>query len=106
MVIIQRKTYKLDLFESGFMPDKVLIIHREHGFIDRQLFGLWAETVLFPEIERRRIEYQYGGNAVLILDGYTSHEFDWFLDEALVQYVTLHVLPPHSSDKMQALDLR
>jgi hypothetical protein len=108
MIIIQRKTYEIDLFESGFTPDKVLIVHGERGFIDRTLFDLWAGTMFFPEIERRRLEYQYDGPPVLILDGCTSHESDWFLDEALTQQATLHtlhVLPPHSSDKMQALDL-
>jgi hypothetical protein len=82
-----------------------LIVRRERGFIDRQLFDLWAETVFFPEIGRQRLEYQYGGDAVLILDGCTSHESDWFPDEALVRHVTLHIMPPHSSDKTQALDL-
>jgi hypothetical protein len=37
--------------------------------------------------------------------GRTSHESDLFLDEALTHHVTLHVLPPQSSDKTQALDL-
>jgi hypothetical protein len=61
--------------------------------------------MLFPESERQRIEYQYDGDAVPILDGCTSHESDWFLNEALMRHVTLHVLPRHSSDKTQALDL-
>jgi hypothetical protein len=34
MITIQRKTSELKLFESGFPPDKVLIVHRERGFID------------------------------------------------------------------------
>jgi hypothetical protein len=83
----------------------VLIVHRERFFIDRTLFDLWAGTVLFPEIQRRRIEYHYDGPAVLILDGCTSHKSNWFLDVALTHQVTLHVLPAHSSDKTQALDL-
>jgi hypothetical protein len=103
--LIQRKTSELKLFESGFPPDKVLFVHREGGFIDRILFDLWVETVLFPGIPRRRIEYQYEGNAILILDGCPLHESDWFLDEALTQNVTLHAFPPHSSDKTQAVDL-
>jgi hypothetical protein len=34
MIIIQRKMHELELFESGFALDKVLIIHREGDFID------------------------------------------------------------------------
>jgi hypothetical protein len=105
MIIIQRKTYEIDLLESGFTPDKVLILHRERGFIDRMLFDHCAETVFFPEIERRRIEYHYDGHAVLILGGCTSHESDWCLDEPVTQELIVHVLPPHSSDNKQALDL-
>jgi hypothetical protein len=52
MIIIQRKTYELEPFEAGCTPYKMLIVHRERGFIDRTLLGLWAETVLFPEIQR------------------------------------------------------
>jgi hypothetical protein len=61
--------------------------------------------VLFPEIQRRRIGYQYEGNSVMILDGCAFHESDWFLDEALIRNAKLHMLPPHSSDEAQGLDL-
>jgi hypothetical protein len=35
MVIIQRKTSEVGLFESGFTPEKVVTVHRERGFIGR-----------------------------------------------------------------------
>jgi hypothetical protein len=38
--------------------------------------------VLFPEIEKRRAQFEYGGDAVLIIDGCTCHDSDWLLDEA------------------------
>jgi hypothetical protein len=61
--------------------------------------------VFFSEIERRRIEYDSDGHAVLILDGCTSHESDWCLVEGLAHQLILHVLPPHSSENKQALGL-
>jgi hypothetical protein len=33
MVIVQRKTYEVDLCESGFTPEAVMIVHCERGFI-------------------------------------------------------------------------
>jgi hypothetical protein len=71
------KNERARAFESGFTPDEVLIVHRERSFIDRTLFDLWVETLLLPEIQRRRIECQHEGNAVLILHGCASHESDW-----------------------------
>jgi hypothetical protein len=43
----------------------MLIVHRKCGFINRNLFQLWAERVLFPAIERRCVEYDYEGDAVI-----------------------------------------
>jgi hypothetical protein len=106
MIIIQRKAYELERFESNFIPDKMLIVHRERAFIVRPLFDLWAESVLYPEIQGPFIEYQHEGNAVLILDGCNSHESDGLLGEALKRNVAVHALAAHSSRKTQVLDLR
>jgi hypothetical protein len=74
MAIIQRKTYEIELSDVGLTPESVMIVHREHGFIDRVLFELWAATVLFPEIERRHTHVGYAGDAIVILDGCTCHD--------------------------------
>jgi hypothetical protein len=71
----------------------------------------WALTasrfslLLLPEIQQRCIEYQYEGNAFPIIDGCTSQESDWFLDEALMWNMRFHVVLRHLSDHKQALDL-
>jgi hypothetical protein len=105
LVIVQRETDEVDSIESGFTREKVLIVHRERGFIDRNLFGEWAGATFFPEVQRRRAEFDYAGPVVLIFDRCACHSSDWFLDEALALRVELHFLPPHSSDKTQPLDL-
>jgi hypothetical protein len=61
--------------------------------------------VLFPDIELRRTFDSDTGDAVLIFDGCTCHESDWFLDEAVAKELVLHCLAPHSSDKTPPLDL-
>jgi hypothetical protein len=79
--------------------------HCERSSFDPTLFDNWAETGLFAEIQRRRIDTHHDRPAVLILDDCTAHESDWLLDEPVTHHVTLHVPPPHSSDQTQALDL-
>jgi hypothetical protein len=53
MVISPRKPIEIALFESGFTPANAMSVHRERGFVDRTLFQLWANRVLFSGIERR-----------------------------------------------------
>jgi hypothetical protein len=77
-------------FEPGLTPANVLIVHHKRGFINRNLFQLWSERLLFPAIERRRVEYDYEGDAVVIPDGCTRDDSDWFLDESLARGVILH----------------
>jgi hypothetical protein len=105
LVIVQRKTDEVDIIESGLTNNKVRIVHREGGFIGRNLFGEWAGATFFPEVQRRRAEFDYAGPVVLILDRCACHTSDWFLDEALALRVELHFLPPHSPDKTQPFDL-
>jgi hypothetical protein len=105
VVIVQWKMYEIDLCESGLTPEAVMIVHRERGFIDRNLFDLWASRVLFPEIERRHGRFHSMGDVIVRIDGCACHGSDCFLDEASAQNVILYWLPPHSSDKVQPLDL-
>jgi hypothetical protein len=97
--------YHLEIFESEFTSDNMLIVHQERGLIDRTFFDLWAQTMLSPKSRWRRIEYQYEGKVVLILADCTSHESNGLLDEALVWNGTLHELPLQSSNKASVRDL-
>jgi hypothetical protein len=91
VVVVQRKTNGINLCESRFTPEAVMIVHRRRGFIDRNLFDLWESRVLFPEIERRREHFHYMGDVIVLIDGRTYYDFDWFRDEALARNVILHV---------------
>jgi hypothetical protein len=79
IITLQRKTHEADPFQAGFRPANLLIVDCERGFIDRSLFQLWAEKVLFPEIERRRVKYNYKVDAAAILDECISHDSPGFL---------------------------
>jgi hypothetical protein len=101
MMIAEREIYQVNLNEAGPPPAHVLIVHRKCGFINRNQFQPWAERMLFPAIERRRVECDYEGDAIVIPDGCTSHDSDWPLEEALARLVILPWLPLHSCDKTQ-----
>ena len=51
------------------------------------------------------MKYQYDAEAILLLDGWTSHTSDIFLDECSFQNVYPFFEPAGSSDQVQALDL-
>jgi hypothetical protein len=77
----------------------------ESGFITTQIFEPWAQKVLFPDIIMAREQFEYPGSAHLLLDGYSCHLSDMFLDDCIFFELHLHYLPPHSSDQTQPLDL-
>lgn len=104
-IVTPRKTIELELYESGYTPDKVYLDHQENGFFDTNCFVGWASTKLFPEIEMKRKFFNYGGEVLLIIDGFVAHACDWFLDECSKKGVIPFWLPAHASDQCQPLDL-
>jgi hypothetical protein len=56
MIIVQRKTHEVDPFAATFTPVKVLAVHRKRNFTGRNLFRPCVEQMLFPGIERQRVE--------------------------------------------------
>lgn len=103
-IAIHRKTVETELFQCGYLNDKVNIYYQEKGFFNTDCFQQWAEKCLFPEIRERRKKYNYDGLALVILDGFEPHNCDFFLDECTYNNVCPLFLPPHSSDQCQPLD--
>jgi hypothetical protein len=81
LVILQRSTCEMELYQIGYTPRNAMLRHQENGFIDTPLFNEWTDEVLFPYIMRTRAELGYQGPALVILDGCTSHGSDDFLDK-------------------------
>jgi hypothetical protein len=105
LIIVNRETCEAERFQIGYTPEKVLYPSQENGFITAELFAWWAPEVLFPHITAAREKLQYTGHAVVILDGWTSHGSDDFLDECTHRGTETLFLPSHSSDLTQPLDL-
>ena len=66
-----------------------------------ELIRNWFEHVFFPELRRKREEEcertGYDGNAVLILDGFSSHKLAFESFDLKEEHLTLVYLVPHSS---------
>ena len=106
VIIIPRKTIEEEMLQVGYRPENGYhIVSQEAGFITSLIWDFWTETVFIPEVQRRRKQYGYSGEAVILLDGCSSHSTDYFLDECLYNGVTTFRAPAHSSDQCQVLDL-
>lgn len=105
MIVTPRKRIALNLKYHGYTDDVCSIVHQESGFVNAAVFDYWATTILFPEITHRRTLYNYQGEALLMLDGCTSHFSDFFLDECTYFNVHPWQEPAGTSDQVQALDL-
>ena len=105
MILLSRKTIEGDIFLSGYNESNVLFAHQKNGFMTASLFEFWAENIFFEEIERKRVQYNYQGPALLLLDGLKCHCSDKFLVECQDRNIYTLFLVPHSSDRCQPLDL-
>jgi hypothetical protein len=105
MVIISRHTVDLDLTLLGVLDRNWHICHRPNRFIDRALFERWFVNIFLKEIAERRPESHYDGPAMLIIDGCTAHDGDFFLDLCMEQNIIPIPIPLHSSHFVQSLNL-
>jgi hypothetical protein len=105
LIVIPRKPIEIELYECGFTPDRCYILFQENGFLTPELFAEWAEAIFFPDTIRTRQSLGYVGRTFLIRDGFAGHLSDAVEEQCLCYGVALIVIPPHTSDQVQPLDL-
>jgi hypothetical protein len=105
MIIVSRKTIETEVYETGYTPNDSIIVFQENGFINSELFLKWTNEVLIPYVNQERERLRYSGPAFLLLDGCSTHISDHFLDLCFDCGIELEMLPPHTSDQLQPLDL-
>ena len=105
LVIITQATIRERLIQEGWTRRKAMFAHTESGYINQALFRRWIDTVLVPDVERRRAELEMPDHpAFLIMDNCTAHT-----DQAVTQRLEAHGIvplniPPHGSHIYQPLD--
>ena len=104
-VVVPRKRIAANLKYYGYTEKTCEIINQESGFVNAAIFDYWATETFFPEVQKRRREFNYEGDVLLMLDGCTSHFSDYFLDECTYFNVFPWKEPPGTSDQIQPLDL-
>ena len=106
MIILPRLTIDNEIFDE-IPTGSVLFASQTKGFCTHELFTHWFVNKFLPYLKKQRRKYQYEGKCVIIMDGFTGHEkaFDT-LENILEQFkIKILMIPPHSSDQVQPLDL-
>ena len=99
LIIFQRETIEEELIQLGYTPDKFIYCRSEKGYITTELFSKWVHLELFPRIQAKRIETGYDGYAIIIMDGFSAHQHEKFIDEREERNIKVIFLAPHSSDQ-------
>ena len=105
LVVVQRETIEQELLLRGYTLDKVQLARSDTGYVNKELFIQWAKRSLFPQMQQRRLELDYLGPILIILDGFGCHQSPEFQELAESENIVLRFIPPHSSDQVQPLDL-
>jgi hypothetical protein len=100
--MVERHTAEMELSYYGY---KVTIGTKANPFMTSRLFEVWAERVFFPAIDQRRIEFNYTGKVVLLMDGLGVHHTEKFLQDCRDWDIDVVVLFPYDSDQTQLVDL-
>ena len=106
LFVLPRKTVDSDVF-NYIDPNSCKFTNQENGFLTSELFKYWLHTCFFPNLNKKREEFQYFGQACLIMDGFKGHTkaYEEIKDIFEKNNVKVIFIPPHSSDQIQPLDL-
>lgn len=101
---ITRATIESDLYK--YVPHESLqVVHTDTGFVNTASFLHWMNTCFLPNLRSLRQKYNYFGRAVLIMDGYKSHDNAISQINLVRENLVIHYLTAHTSDQSQPLDL-
>ena len=105
MVILPRKTIEAEMQLYGYNKRNAAFAYQENSFMTMKIFEQWGEKIFFPHVDAKRKEMNYGGQALLIMDGLAAHHSPSFCEECAKHGVKILYMVPHSSDQTQPLDL-
>ena len=104
MIIIPTKTIDKRVLEKLGQFHNFIVVHQENGFVTEELFIMYLQRILFPEIVRRQVTFNVQDNkAIAIIDCCSSHQTTT-VTNLLSNYVNCIFIPPHTSHIFQQLD--
>ena len=92
-------------FSDEYGHDKIFLYHQDNGFCDKNMFNAWLKNCFLVKLNQLRSEYNYHGECLLIMDGFSAHLNDVSIDLLVTNGISLKLLPPHSSHLLQPLDV-
>jgi hypothetical protein len=104
-IILPRETVDEEIFRAGYTPDKVMFFHHIHAFMTQKIFEKWMTLIFIPSLQQRRAETSYFGQAILIMDNFSGHNFDKLHALCQANNIVIKYLIPHTSHLCQPLDL-
>lgn len=106
MIIVPRFTLDDEIFDE-ITTQSVLFRSQIKGFCTHELFTDWMINKFLPYLTYQRKKYNYTGKAIIIMDGFKGHEKSLETLENVLHEFNLKIIliPPHSSDQVQPLDL-
>ena len=104
LIVVKRKTIEARILRTS-LCGMIKIEHEETGYVNSEVFNAWINKVFIPAVTSRRLEYNYTGPAVLIIDGCPSHYTEELFDACNSHNIKIFFIPPHSSNQTQMLDL-
>ena len=106
MIIVPRLTVDNELFDE-LTSQTVLLRSQTKGFCTHELFTDWFINKFLPYLAQQRKKYKYKGKAIIIMDGFKGHEKSLSTLSILIKKANIKIMliPPHSSDQIQPLDL-
>ena len=81
MVILPRKTIEAEMQLYGYNKRNAAFAYQENSFMTMKIFEQWGEKIFFPHVDAKRKEMNYGGQALLIMDGLAAHHSPSFCEE-------------------------
>ena len=106
MIIVPRLTIDNEVYDE-ITSGSVLFRSQSKGYCTHELFSDWMKLKFLPYLAAKRKDYNYRGKAIIIMDGFKGHEKSLdTLEHMLTEFnVQIIMIPPHSSDQVQPLDL-
>lgn len=104
-LIYEGKSHDLQdswLEDFDHSSDKAYFAASENGWTSDELGLSWLTKVFVPLTAKKADE----GYRLLILDGHSSHANMQFIDICDANRIILAILPPHSTHRLQPLDLK
>jgi hypothetical protein len=107
LLVLRRKTLDHDIFSHGLRKDEdMCICHSEKGYITKALFLFWLERIFIPAVQRLRISNGFEKEkSVLLMDGFSGHTGDDVISLLDANFISPVYFPPHSTHRLQPLDL-